>query len=165
MERSSYFDQVPDRLNARMKKKSSKILLALATIWPFLYMILFMGVAVSSVFLRGNEPGLIWAVIIPLHILTMLWMIGLTVFYMVNVFRNDRVNKDMKVLWAVVLFMGSIVAMPIYWYLYIWRDVTSPSIGNEPPLVGSGPESQWIHQSREAERVASDRPRTPPDWR
>lgn len=146
-------------------KKSSKILLALATIWPFLYMILFMGVAVSLIFLRGNEPGFIWAIIIPLHILTMLWIMGLTVFYMVNVFRNDRVNKDMKVLWAVVLFMGSIIAMPIYWYLYIWRDVTSPSIGNEPPLVSSGLESQWISQGREAERVASDRPPPPPDWR
>jgi hypothetical protein len=146
-------------------KKSSKILLALATIWPFLYMILFMSVFVLSFFLRGNEPGLIWAIIIPLHILTMLWMIGLTVLYIVNVFRNDRVNKDMKVLWAVVLFMGSIIAMPIYWYLYIWRDVTSPSIGTAPPLVGSGSESQWIPQSRDEERVASDRPRTPPDWR
>ena len=146
-------------------KKSSKILLALATIWPFLYMILFMSVFVSSIFLRGDEPGLIWAIIIPLHILTMLWMIGLTIFYIVNVFRNDKVNKDMKVLWAAVLFMGSIIAMPIYWYLYIWRDVTSPSIRNEPPLVGSVPESQWIPQSREAEHVPADRPRTPPDWR
>lgn len=146
-------------------KKSSKILLALATIWPFLYMILFMGVAVSLIFLRGNEPGFIWAIIIPLHILTMLWIMGLTVFYMVNVFRNDRVNKDMKVLWAVVLFMGSIIAMPIYWYLYIWRVAPSPSIGNEPPLVSSGLESQWISQGREAERVASDRPPPPPDWR
>ena len=148
-----------------MMKKSSKILLALATIWPFLYMILFMGFVLSSFFLRGNEPGFIWAIIIPLHILTMLWIMGLTVFYMVNVFRNDRVIKDMKVLWAVVLFMGSIIAMPIYWYLYIWRDIASPSIGNEPPLVSSGLESQWIPQGREADRVASDRPPQPPDWR
>ncbi len=94
-------------------KKSSKILLALATIWPFLYMIVFMGVAVSSIFLRGNEPGFIWAIIIPLHILTMLWIMGLTVFYMVS----------------------------------------------------SGLESQLIPQGREAERVASDRPPPPPDWR
>jgi hypothetical protein len=147
-------------------KKSSKILLALATIWPFLYMILFMGVVLSSFFLQAAEPGFIWAIIIPLHILTMLWIMGLTVFYMVNVFRNDRVNKDMKVLWAVVLFMRSIIAMPIYWYLYIWRDVSAPSIGNEPPLVSSGSESQWIPQGREGERFASDRPPPlPPDWR
>ena len=43
----------------------------------------------------------------------MLWIMALTVFYMVNVFRNDRVDKDKKVLWAVVIFMGSIIAMPI----------------------------------------------------
>jgi hypothetical protein len=81
------------------------------------------------------------------------------------VFRNDRVNKDMKVLWAVVLFMGSFIAMPIYWYLYIWRDVPSPLI-NESPLVSSGLGSQWIRQGRDAELVESDRPHTrPPDWR
>ena len=122
-------------------KKSSKILLALVTIWPFVYMILFMGVIVSLAVLQGTDPGIIWAIIIPLHLLTMLWIISRTIFYMVNVFRNDRVNKDMKILWAVVLFMGSIVAMPIYWYLYIWRDVPSPLI-NEPSLVSSGLGSQ-----------------------
>jgi hypothetical protein len=146
-------------------KKSSKILLALATIWPFFYMILFMGVVVSSFFMGGNEPGFIWAVVIPLHILTMLSIMGLTIFYMVNVFRNDRVNKDMKVLWAVVIFMGSIIAMPIYWYLYIWRDAPSSSIGNEPIRVSSGWESGSITQRCEAEQVSNMPLPRPPDWR
>lgn len=124
-----------------------------------------MGVIVSLAVLQGNDPGIIWAIIIPLHLLTMLWIISLTIFYMANVFRNDRVNKDMKVLWAVVLFMGSIIAMPIYWYLYIWRDVPSPLI-SEPPLVSSGLGSQWIPQERETARVESDRPLPRPvDWR
>jgi hypothetical protein len=144
-------------------KKSSKILLALATIWPFLYMILFMGVFVSSIFLRGNEPGIIWAIIIPLHILTMLWMIGLTIFYMVNVFRNDQVNKDMKVLWAVVLFMGSIIAMPIYWYLYIWREPPAFAPGHaELPSVRT---SGFVNSAERSRRQNEYNPQRPPDWR
>ncbi|NLG84554.1 MAG: hypothetical protein GX493_08130 [Firmicutes bacterium] len=42
--------------------------------------------------------------------------------YIVNVFNTDLVDKDKKALWAVVLFFGNIIAMPIYWYLYIWRE-------------------------------------------
>lgn len=73
----------------------------------------------------GEESGppFFFAVFIALHLFTMLWLMGLTVFYMVNVFRNDRVDKDKKVLWAVVIFMGNMIAMPIYWYLYIWKEV------------------------------------------
>jgi hypothetical protein len=112
-------------------KKSSKVLLALATIWPLIYMVFFIGVIFLNLFM-GDNQGFIWAIIIPLHLLTMLWIIALTIWYMVNVFRNDRVNKDMKVLWAVVLFMGNVIAMPIYWYLYIWQDSPSVSVAVDP---------------------------------
>ena len=50
-----------------------------------------------------------------LHPSTMLIVMALMVFYIVNVFKNERVDKDQKVLWAVVLFMGNMIAMPVYW--------------------------------------------------
>ena len=31
------------------------------------------------------------------------------------------VPQDKKALWAVVIFMGNALAMPVYWYLYIWK--------------------------------------------
>src|SRR5688572_7558223 len=118
-------------------KKWAKILLGLATLWPFLYMILFFVFIFSTVLFmpkqgaEGSDSPTFLVVIIPLLILTMLWIIGLTIFYMVNVFKNDMVDKDKKVLWAVVIFMASMFAMPIYWYLYIWRE--SASAGSPPP--------------------------------
>lgn len=60
--------------------------------------------------------------------------LGLLVTYILDTFRNDRVAKDMKALWAVVLFMGSIFAMPIYWYLYVWRD-SPPAVAGQPPTA------------------------------
>ena len=114
-------------------KKPIKVLLGLATLWPFFYLILFFVVIFSTiVFMPGpggeapGPPPLI-ALILPLHLLTMLAVMALMVFYIVNVFRNDRVDKDKKALWAVVLFMGNMIAMPIYWYLYIWREPTADS--------------------------------------
>ena len=147
-------------------KKSSKILLAAATIWPLIYMLLFMGLFMFAVFLRDGGSGALWAIIIPVHLLTILLIMGLTVFYIVNVFRNDRVNKDMKVLWAVVLFMGSIVAMPIYWYLYIWRDVPEALKQNQPHLVGPYLQPTETRQTATSAPEASYvPPPQPPDWR
>ena len=110
--------------------KLLKIALGLATLWPLAYIGIFLWWAFSIMFATpihtGSETD--FGFIFPLHLLTMLCTMVLTVIYMVNVFKNDRVVGDRKVLWAVVIFMGGIIAMPIYWYLYIWR---------EPPTSGA----------------------------
>lgn len=51
---------------------------------------------------------------------TAIWMLGLTVFYLTHVLRS-RFKTDEKALWALVLLMANAFAMPVYWYLYIWR--------------------------------------------
>jgi hypothetical protein len=122
-------------------KKPTKVLLGLATLWPFFYLVLFCVVIFSTiVFMPGSgEPGPppLIALILPLHLLTMLAVMALMVFYIVNVFKNDRVDKDKKALWAVVLFMGNMIAMPIYWYLYIWREFAASDSPppSQPPKV------------------------------
>ena len=71
---------------------------------------------------RSSGPPTIMMIIFPLYFLTMLEMFALLVIYIVHVFKTDRVPQDKKALWAVVLFLGNMLAMPIYWYLYIWND-------------------------------------------
>jgi cytosine/uracil/thiamine/allantoin permease len=46
--------------------------------------------------------------------------------YVIHLFRNNAVPTEKKPLWAVVLFCGSIVAMPVYWYLHMWRRCPAP---------------------------------------
>lgn len=110
-------------------KKPTKIILGIATLWPILYMAIFFVFIFSQVFLFSQKeapsqsgPPPKFLMIFGLHFLTMLWIFALLIIYNVNVFRNNRVAKDKKALWAVVLFLGNMVAMPIYWYLYIWRE-------------------------------------------
>ena len=147
-------------------KKSTKILLGLATLWPFLYMILFFLFIFSSILFMpgpgGGESGLpfFFVVFIALHLLTMLWIMGLTVFYIVNVFRNDRVDKDKKALWAVVIFMGNMISMPIYWYLYIWKEVPAGGLPSHPS-PGSADTSDWANDARASNRE-QEVPPTPP---
>ena len=151
--------------------KTIKLLLGLVTIWPFTYLILFFITILSFVFLsRGAEtssgPPPLIGIIFPLHLLTMLVIMALTVFYIVNVFRNERVVKDQKVLWAVVLFLGSVMAMPIYWYLYIWKDGL-PGVASTPGQLGSADTSAWTTNAR-AQRQEQEQyvpPSQPPNWR
>jgi hypothetical protein len=151
-------------------KKSNKILLGLATLWPFLYLILFfVFIFASFIFMpaqQGEQSGLpvAFGVLFAIHFLTMFWIIGLTIFYMVNVFRNDQVDKDKKVLWAVVIFLGNMIAMPVYWYLYIWKE---PSIGNlsAPRAVGSANVTSWTQETGPSNRDEYVPPPQPPNWR
>jgi len=133
-------------------------------------MILFFVIILSSFFFAfapaGQQSGRppLFMLIFPLHILTMLWLMALTVFYMVNVFRNERVDKDQKVLWAVVLFMGNIIAMPIYWYLYIWKEPALSLSGRAP--LNSGDPSVWVNNTRvSSEQQQYVPPPEPPNWR
>lgn len=151
-------------------KKPTKILLGLASLWPFVYVILFFLFILSSVFFvfasSGQEAGppLSLMIIFPLHLLTMLWIMALTVFYIVDVFRNERVEKDKKVLWAVVLFMGNIIAMPIYWYLYIWKE-PAVSLSGPAPL-NSGDPSVWVNNVRASSAQQQHvPPPEAPNWR
>jgi hypothetical protein len=90
---------------------------------------------------------------------------ALMAFYIVNVFRNDRVDKDKKALWAVVLFMGNMIAMPIYWYLYIWRE--APAVDSPAPSVLKGADaSGWANDTKASNREQQYVPPSqPPNWR
>ncbi|HEY0615661.1 MAG TPA: hypothetical protein VGC96_13500 [Candidatus Elarobacter sp.] len=113
----------------RPLSKQARLVLGLATFWPVLYLVIFLGFVLTMVLAvplssgRGSpELGVSFFALFAVHIVTIVWIMGLTVFYMIDVFRNPRVVGDRKVLWAVVIFMGGFLAMPVYWYLFMWRE-------------------------------------------
>lgn len=88
-----------------------------------------MAFVFSHVFLGGmgsshgaSGPPMPFKILFALHLLTMLWVIGLMAFYMIYLFRTDRIAQDRKALWAIVLFMGNMIAMPIFFMVYVWPD-------------------------------------------
>ena len=107
-----------------------KLLLGAATLWPLAYAGIFIGWWGSMMlgmasgsrmpppFADPHGMGLFFA----LHCFTMAWTVALLVFYVSDLFRNPRVPADVRTLWAVVLFFGNIIAMPVYWSRYIWGE-------------------------------------------
>ena len=154
--------------------KTTKLLIGAATVWPPIYMLVFMAfmlLTMLSTFATPRTGGaplgfpVAFAGIFVLHLFTMLEIIGLLVFYIVNVFRNPNVVGDRKALWAIVLFLGGFIAMPIYWYLYIWRDMkptTLPANGG----VLEPPSQAWTSEGEDQNSVRPYVPPSgPPDWR
>lgn len=65
-----------------------------------------------------------WVLILALY--------GLTALFIVDLFRTERVPQDHRVLWLILLLVVGFLAMPVYWYLNVWR--VPPAPPSSPPL-------------------------------
>jgi hypothetical protein len=117
--------------------KTSKIALAAATAWPPVYMCLFMYFILHSMFSmttghsNPERDFQLFDKVAVLHVLTIFWLWGLVAIYIIHLFKTNAIPQEKKALWAVVLFLGNILAMPVYWYLYIWREPQSSTIADQ----------------------------------
>jgi hypothetical protein len=108
--------------------KPAKIALAVITILPLVYMFCFMAFIFITMLTSFSGKSLdkdafdFFPVIFILHFAAIFLSFALLAFYLYYLFKTDRLEKDRKALWAVILFLGSFFAMPVFWYLYIWRE-------------------------------------------
>ena len=93
--------------------KPVKLLVLALTLWPPLYTLAFIVMMVSF------TPAISDTLMV-VHGATMLISVLLLVFYVVHLFKTDHVPADKKTLWAIALFLGSTIAMPIYWFVHVW---------------------------------------------
>lgn len=86
---------------------------------------------------KNNEPsssliGFGFAGIFAAHMLTIFLMLGLMPLYIVLIVKNARLDETMRIVWVVLICMLGMFAMPVYWYLNIWRDSPPPSTVQDP---------------------------------
>jgi len=55
------------------------------------------------------------------HMITILLIIGLMPLYIILAVKSDHHDQTMRIIWVVLICMLGMFAMPVYWYLYIWR--------------------------------------------
>lgn len=67
---------------------------------------------------------------------TLNWVLAL---FIVDVFRTERVPQDRRVMWLILLLVGGFLAMPVYWYLNVWREPPPPASPMPPPTWYSPP--------------------------
>ncbi len=124
--------------------RATTIVIGLLSLWPILYMGIFFGV-LAFTFVRfasasaahPAEAPVFFLALFPLHFLTILLQFALIAIYVIHAFRTDRIENDKRVLWVVVLFLGNMLAFPIYWYLYLWRETCSRCRRSRRPATRS----------------------------
>ena len=111
------------------------VLLGIATVIPPVYFLVFLVAFFSLMMLTFRElgnpalsgepasnPVLAWIpALFVAHFIVMLLMFALIAIYLVFLFGTSAVQQEYKVLWAVVLLLFGIFAMPVFWYLHVWR--------------------------------------------
>jgi len=106
--------------------KAKKIFIGILTLWPVFYMFVFIALIMlmmaSTMHTPQPQPPKLFFVLFALHFFTIIYMLGLIGFYIYYIFKTDSLAKDKKALWAVVIFLGNIFAMPVFWFLYIWKE-------------------------------------------
>jgi len=107
--------------------KKKAIILGIFTILPILYFFTFMAFWVKM-FTSINSGGperihSLFYIIFPIHFAIMIEIIVLLVIYIKDVFKNTYLEESKKTLWVIILFFGNAIAMPIYWYINIWKHI------------------------------------------
>lgn len=101
-------------------------LMGIVTFIPLLYflafLIFFCYLSTTSV-IPGQEMFFTFFIV---HGFIVALNLSLLVFYVKNVFRNQKLSEGEKIRWTILIFLGNIVAMPIYWYYYIWKTDAHP---------------------------------------
>jgi hypothetical protein len=108
-----------------------KWLFGAVTFWPLVYTGFFGAVvaaAVASGRLLVPQP-----VILGLQVATTILIVALLVAYLRDAYANPRLTAARRRFWTVVLFVGSTVAMPVYWWLYVRPAGGRTLAAAEPP--------------------------------
>ncbi len=149
--------------------KTQKILLGVLSGWPLVYIFVFMAFIFAMIAMSAGNPGggsdlnplfgggfVIFFVV---HMVTILLSLALTVFYIVHVVKNTKLDSNMRIMWIVLFFFGGMIAQPVYWYLQVWKE-SQPDIAQLMQPSASG----WARQE-EIRQGTYVPPNEPPDWR
>lgn len=106
-------------------KMFKRFLLGAASIIPSIYIVLIMFFALSM----SNSPNaneiipveyriyVVLALIFTL--LSVLTVLGLMAYYMLNIDKNKNISENKKLIWVCCLFFLNVFVIPLYWLLYI----------------------------------------------
>lgn len=110
------------------------VLTVFAVIFPFIIMPVFMMFFMSSSGFPFFDPQSVpnpndieamlpfMFVFYPLMMCFSVVQLGLQIFYIIHVIKNKALTDTFRILFAIGTFLLSYVAMPIYFFVYLWKD-------------------------------------------
>lgn len=110
--------------------KTPAIFLGILTFLPFVGLLAIIALVVFEIFIllfsdTPFNPFLYLSYlnyIVPILSGFLIIYLGLGIFYFVHIIQNQFLDKEKKLLWVVVLISLNGLAMPFYWYMYLWKN-------------------------------------------
>jgi len=118
--------------------KPLRIVIGIATFWYALYLlltiagiVLFFGYVFLALFAGGESISnlrtlfaqiLSLEFLLPIHVCSLSLELGLLIFYLVHTIKNTKASDSMRIVLGLGHLFLPFVAMPIYYYLYIWKE-------------------------------------------
>lgn len=96
-------------------------MLAIATFLPITYCLSFAGIVLFGLLTSWEPPQNFLVALVLAHFACICLIIGLFVIYARHLHNNQRIPAEQKPLWLAILFIANAIAMPFYWYTYVYR--------------------------------------------
>ena len=48
--------------------------------------------------------------------------VGLMIYYLAHLYRKSGLDIHARVIWLLAIVFLNVIAMPFYWYFYVWRE-------------------------------------------
>lgn len=116
-------------------KRAVRLFLGLLSFLPLAVLVAILGSALASA-AGGTGIGLLaddsdtgFFLLLSLCMGLGLFSVALLAYFVLFIFRSDRVRAEHKALWAIVLFMGNAIGFPLFWFVYFWRDAENLAEG------------------------------------
>jgi hypothetical protein len=137
--------------------KPVKILVGLATLWYAIYLFftvigvvllfgyIFFALMTGAKAVTDLQELLMQTMslgfMLPIHFCSLFLEVGLLIFYLVHTIKNTKASDALRIMLGLGHLFLPFVAMPVYYYLFLWRENppewASPSLRKVDPLRGS----------------------------
>jgi hypothetical protein len=115
-----------------------KVVLGLLTAVPAVYVFLFALLIARLVVWGATGDPRAKTMPVPMtdvmwvHLSVMVLLVGLETFYLLYLFRTDRVPPDQRAKWAVALLVVNVAALPLFFFFHVWPDRAPPTPSRSP---------------------------------
>lgn len=129
--------------------RTTKIFLGILTFLPLIASVSVGAFAIYQIISMMFSQDMIMPMLLfsylqyalPLFFFFALFDLGLLIFYLVHIGRNNILDNEKKFLWIVVVITLNAIAMPIYWYVHVWNEKSELNSAAERPYESPRTES------------------------
>lgn len=104
-----------------------KIVLAVVTLWPVVYLTWFLALGAvaappAAMAMPGPVRPLVVELVPALNILTASLVGLMMVAYPLDALINRLLTPESRILWAILLVVGNVIAVPVYFVEHVWPE-------------------------------------------